>query len=530
MSRRRRPPRLSRLSVVAAVAAATTLVLGTAMVLVALSIQSDARTRVVRQLDPALLHLERLRSSLIDQETGVRGYAVSGQESFLDPYRSGRDAERQLTDELRGLLRDTALEGHEVFDRIRSATEDWHRRIAEPVIQSGSNRLAQLVIVQDSVDVFDEVRAAIDEARGLIEGERDEAVDSLLGSTRVLTSAIFAALVLVGAVTGTGVWILRRRIARPLMELNHAAGRVADGAFHEVLEVDGPAEIHELAEAVDTMRDRIVAELATVERTREELDRYATDLARSNRDLEQFAYVASHDLQEPLRKVASFCQLLEQRYRDELDERGRTYIDFAVDGSRRMQVLINGLLQFSRVGRTTEGWEEVDLGAAAAEAVENLRPIVEETGATIDVGPLPTVDGDRSLLVALFQNLFGNSIKYRSEEPPRISVRGDRDGDAWRISCVDNGIGIEPRFREKVFVIFQRLHGRDEYSGTGIGLALCKKIVEFHGGTIQVDEPPSGSGSSISFTLPVEWDRIAAHEPGREREPDPHPLGGGRSG
>ncbi len=528
MTRRpRRPPRLTRLSVIGAVAAAATLVVGTVMVLIALSVQSDARARVIRQLDPALLHLERLRSSLIDQETGVRGYAVSGAESFLDPYRSGREAERQLTEELHRLVAGTPVEDDPVFDRIEAATGNWHRRIADPVIQSGSNRLAQLVIVQDSVDVFDEVRAAIDEARGLIETERDEAVDSLMTSTRVLTFAIFAALVLVGAVTGYGVWILRRRVARPLAELNQAAGRVADGAFHEPLDVEGTAEVHELAEAVETMRDRILEELATVERTREELDRYATDLARSNRDLEQFAYVASHDLQEPLRKVASFCQLLEQRYGDELDERGRTYIGFAVDGSRRMQLLINGLLQFSRVGRTTEGWEQVDLRGAADEAVENLRPLVEEAGATFDIGDLPTVDGDRSLLVALFQNLFGNSIKYRSGEAPRITVRADLGGDMWRITCADNGIGIEPRFREKVFVIFQRLHGRDEYSGTGIGLALCKKIVEFHGGTIQVDEPETGAGSSISFTLPLEWDRLAPHELGREREPHPHPPGGG---
>jgi len=516
--------------VIAGVSAAVTLLVGTVMVAAALVVQSDARGRVLQRLDPALVELERLQSSLVDQETGIRGYALSGDERFLGPFRRGRTDERGLIAELRRLTTAAGLDDHTVLDGIVTAADRWRGEIAQPVLDAGSNRLAQALIVESSVDRFDEVRGAIDRARTLVGRERSDALDDLIGATRIVSISIVTALALIGAVTAFGVWVLRRRVARPLAELNEAAGRVAAGAFRERLDVDGPAEIHELAEAVDTMRNRIVDDLAAVERTREDLDRYATELARSNRDLEQFAYVASHDLQEPLRKVASFCQLLEQRYGDQLDERGRTYIDFAVDGSRRMQVLINGLLQFSRVGRTTDEWEDVDLGDAAARAVENLRPTIEDADAEVDLGPLPTVEGDQALLVALFQNLIGNSIKYRSEEPPRIAVRSERDGDMWRITCADNGIGIEPRFREKVFVIFQRLHGRDEYSGTGIGLALCKKIVEFHGGTIEVEEAPEGGGTSISFTLPVESARIVPHEPGRDPEPHPDPAGGGRPG
>ena len=229
------------------------------------------------------------------------------------------------------------------------------------------------------------------------------------------------------------------------------------------------------------------------------------ELRRSNAELEQFAYVASHDLQEPLRKVASFCQMIERRYGDQLDDRGRQYIEFAVDGAKRMQALINDLLAFSRVGRESSVDEAVDLNEVARQALANLAALREETDAQVDVGDLPHVSGDRAQLVRLFQNLVGNAIKFRRpDEPPRVVVDARRAGDEWEFRCADNGIGIEPRHADRIFLIFQRLHPRDEYTGTGIGLALCKKIVEYHGGRIWLGSGDGSPGTAFHWTLPVQ--------------------------
>ena len=259
------------------------------------------------------------------------------------------------------------------------------------------------------------------------------------------------------------------------------------------------------------MRLELVGVLAEVESQRRGLERKATELARSNADLEQFAYVASHDLQEPLRKVASFCQLLEQRYQGKLDDRADQYIAFAVDGAKRMQLLITDLLTFSRVGRTSEGFASVDLALTVAKAWNGLENQVLTTGAQLELEldeRSQRVHGDASLLQMLLTNLFGNAMKYRRQDrAPVVRVttapEGTSEGQMVRVEVADNGIGIPEEYAEKVFVIFQRLHGRDEYEGTGIGLALAKKVVEFHGGSIRVLPSPHG-GTCVSFTLPLE--------------------------
>jgi light-regulated signal transduction histidine kinase (bacteriophytochrome) len=257
---------------------------------------------------------------------------------------------------------------------------------------------------------------------------------------------------------------------------------------------------------VEAMRAHIQREVDELQEANAKLDDRTRDLERSNRDLEQFAYVASHDLQEPLRKVSSFCQLLQRRYGGKLDERADQYIEFAVDGAQRMQRLINDLLAFSRVGRTTTGFEPVDLGRVARAAAAQLASAVEETGGevVIDEG-LPTVPGDPSLVQQLLMNLIGNGLKFhRTDVPPVVRIGAVRRGDEWEVWVSDNGIGIEPEFADKIFVIFQRLHGREVYAGTGIGLALAKKIVEFHGGRIWVDHgAPEEPGTTIRLTLPV---------------------------
>jgi signal transduction histidine kinase/CHASE3 domain sensor protein len=289
--------------------------------------------------------------------------------------------------------------------------------------------------------------------------------------------------------------------------VEHGAGDLVRGDGSRLPIDYACAPIHDaggIVGAVLTFRD--VTERRAAQR---ELEERARELARSNADLEQFAYVASHDLQEPLRAVVSYLQLLERRYGDQLDERAERYIGYAVDGGRRMQTLITDLLTFSRVSRRDVTMEPVDLESVLERVEASLQVAIEESGATVTHDPLPTVAGDSTQLTQLFQNLVGNAIKFRGEAPPEIHVSAERGAEpgaerqdgAWRFSVRDNGIGIAPEYHERVFILFQRLHARDEYGGTGIGLAVCKKIVERRGGTIWVDATPGG-GSTIRFTIP----------------------------
>ncbi|MEU3254270.1 ATP-binding protein [Streptomyces sp. NPDC006997] len=465
---------------------------------------SQVTDNLVRHHSPALDQAVRLESALVNQETGIRGYGLTGERSFLRPYTEGVADERAATGRLRELLGGDRR-GLADLAAVERLAQRWQEGFARPIAAVGPEEA--VTVTPDRADeakrVFDAVRRATAEQQRHLSKQNDAALADLR-STRELRNASFAVIgsviLLVAALVSEG---LRRGVTSPLTELGRSAREVASGRFGQPIDGTGPADLRQLAADVEAMRRRLLAELEYSEEARRLLDEQAAELKRSNTELEQFAYVASHDLQEPLRKVSSFTQLLQRRYGGQLDDRADQYIGFAVDGANRMQVLINDLLAFSRVGRVHNDHTEVDLAEVLERTLDTLSVSIEESGAEITHDPLPTVLGDPTQLGILWQNLLSNSVKFRApDRTPRIRVSVTRAGDDWEFAVADNGIGIEPDFQDKVFVLFQRLHTREAYPGTGIGLAMCKKVVEFHGGTIAVDAEHS-PGTRIVFTLPA---------------------------
>jgi signal transduction histidine kinase len=258
-----------------------------------------------------------------------------------------------------------------------------------------------------------------------------------------------------------------------------------------------------LQRSYEELEQRVRERTEELNASKLELERLVGELERSNRELEQFAYVASHDLQEPLRMVSSFMQLLERRFEHQLDDKARQYISYALEGSQRMSQLISDLLMFSRVGRGTWNPAPVNLNELFVQILSNCRSTLEETGAVITCDELPVVQGEPSQLSQLLQNLLVNAVKFRRQDvTPEVHVSATRQGKSWLLAVRDNGIGIAPEQHQRIFVIFQRLHSRQKYNGTGIGLAVCQRIVEFHGGRIWVESEP-GKGSTFLFNLPA---------------------------
>ena len=465
---------------------------------------------VTGPLFDAVVDSSFLYRSVIEQQTSLRGYQLSGDRGLLQSYEEGVRVEQRSYERLSALLEDEPLL-REGLERARGAAAAWRREIAEPRLAEVGAQGPKVLSPEElraGQARFDDTRAAFVAYRDTLLARRVQDVDQLQRETALLAGAfVLAALTALGA--GLALWrALRRWVTTPLAELGSEVRQVQSGDLGRVVAVKGPLEIRRLAQDVDAMRERVVEGYTAAVRARAEaeaaqrvVEEQAVELRRSNQELEQFAYVASHDLQEPLRKVASFCQMLERRYQGRLDERGEQYLAFAIDGAKRMQVLINDLLAFSRIGRVTTGFGEVDLGECLRQALDVLDARIAEVGAEVTYDELPVVRGEASLLTQLFQNLVGNALKFTdpSRRPPRVHVGARRVGDEVELECADNGIGIEPQYADRIFVIFQRLHVRDEYGGTGIGLALCKKIVEYHGGRIWLDAEASGPGRGTTF-------------------------------
>ncbi|WP_405592527.1 ATP-binding protein [Streptomyces sp. NBC_01190] len=490
------------------------------------------------RVQPARVEGVRLQSALLDQETGVRGYVLTHNTQFLAPYTQGLAEEKQIAAQLRPLIsaNDRASDD---LRAIQDAAAQWRAAYAGPLVEHARQGLpesADSALLDGSKHAFDRIRALCDQEDAHLLADRQDSQAQLRhteGERDILFLAMLACFLIAALVLAM---LLRQIVGRPLNRLRDGALRVAAGDFEGRIAPAGPADLRILAAAVEAMRgglagalaraneqgDRLAGQARELTAQAQELTSQAEELRRSNAELEQFAYVASHDLQEPLRKVASFCQLLEKRYRDKLDERGVQYIDFAVDGAKRMQILITDLLAFSRVGRTYDDRVPVRLDRALDLALANLAEALEDSGARVQrPAALPETIGDPTLLTMVWQNLVGNAVKFRSpDHPPLITVECATGPDGESVLTVtDNGIGIAPEFSEKVFVIFQRLHSRDVYEGTGIGLAMCRKIIEHHGGRIGVDTSYT-EGTRIRFSLPpVPVD--SAHPVDTADSPDP---------
>jgi signal transduction histidine kinase len=478
--------------------------LGFAAGLFALSRLDDRRELLADRIDPANVAALRLSSALLSQESGVRGYVLGRDDAFLAPYRMGREEAAEAQRALEAFARHEALSDVRTdLDAIAAALAAWQSEYADAAI-AAVDAGEEPPPAAAGRDRFDAVRGGVARLEQDLAALRADARQELDDTATFVRTMIIGAGVLILLSIVVAAVTLRRVIVLPLGRLGGEVQAVAEGEFERPVEVTGPREIERLGDDVEAMRGRIVAEVAALRDAERALLEQARELQRSNEELEQFAYVASHDLQEPLRKVASFTQMLERRYKGQLDERADRYIAFAVDGAKRMQELINDLLDFSRVGRMTAPLERVESAELVEEAKRRLSAALQETEGVVVADGLPAVTGDAGLLTAVFQNLISNAIKFRGDGPPRVTITAERDGRFWRFSVTDCGIGVEDEYGERIFVIFQRLHSRDAFEGTGIGLAMCRKIIEYHGGRIWLAPAAPDRGAQFTFTLPAD--------------------------
>ena len=454
-------------------------------------VQNANERQWVNHTHLVLEKLDSLSANLIDAETGARGYLLTGEESYLAPYNGAASRVHENSKDLRELIADNPVQ-QGALDRL------------EPVIA------ARFALLQHGIDIRRQGGLAagadfvaegwgkreMDQARMEIAAMRQEE-DHLLAE-RSLGVERTSSRTRVVIVTGNALAFIFLFLAGVVVQ--REMGRRKD--------------------AEDKIRSlNVDLELRVDERTAELAERMK-DLARSNSELQQFAYVASHDLQEPLRMVASFTQLLGRRYKEKLDDDARDFINYAVDGATRMQTLITDLLSYSRVGTQGKPLELTRCDEVLDRVLDNnLRLAIKESGVTITRDRLPTVMADPLQLGQLFQNLIANAVKFRGNGPPSVYISAERRGGDWEIGVRDNGIGISQEHADRIFVIFQRLHTKTEYPGTGIGLAICKKIAERHGGRIWV-EPTPGGGSTFRFTIPVrEFSQLQRREHDELRVP-----------
>jgi signal transduction histidine kinase len=446
--------------------------------------------RAIQQERAAISAANQIIFSIFELSLLGYEYQAYREERAIEQWQ---DVHRRLGQRLQGLDADTGLLAQTaVLQRLR----DNHtlvgmlfaQLVAAQASAETSRLLSQSLLLRSHLLVSDAHRLAALRNQALAE------------RTRRLLLLLSGALVPLALVC-TFVFLVNRRLLQSLTLLHQGAEAIGKGELTYHFPIAGRDEFAALAGTMNAMMEQLYTLYQERADNEKALRRLAVNLERSNTDLEQFAYVASHDLQEPLRAVAGCVQLLQQRYTGHLDAHADELMAHAVDGAGRMRMLITDLLDYSRVTTRGRPLEPIDCNAVLAQALANLQVAMRESGALVTSDPLPTVPADATQLQQVFQNLLSNALKFRSQAPPTIHIGVECQAGDWQFSVRDNGIGLEPQYAERIFVIFQRLHTRREYAGTGIGLALCKKIVERHGGQIWVRSEP-GQGATFYFTLP----------------------------
>ncbi len=499
-----------------------------AMAIAAIAAAAENRNRMQELFDevgPMRAASYDLRHVLEHQHDSVHSFALDdGRVADLRAYRLSLRREAALVAAIAANPAATPDILHRL-SIVEQTAAQWRREAAEPAIAAriaGDMTSARTYLSDGNGVRFRDVSMATEDLQASITALRDTSAEAIKSTGLTVLVVTIVGLTFVLAAGVVLILALQRGVVRPLTDLAARVRRVADGCPDTVISATGAPELRRLGADVEAMRQQIAADLAEVEHARQELEhahalleRQATELARSNQDLEHFAFVASHDLREPLHKIASFCGLLQHRYDGQLDERAQQYIAYAVDGARRMQGLVDGLLEFSRVGRVAEPGSSgpgepltrVDLNRVVAAQVAHLNLDsglgTNAASATVRWHGLPVVRGNEVLIGRLLANLISNGVKFhRPGVAATVMVSARRVGAFWEVSCVDDGIGIGKEHADKAFAIFGRLHGRDAYPGTGMGLAIAKRIVEHHGGAIWIDTAYT-AGTAVRFTLPA---------------------------
>ena len=495
--------------------ATVAVLLGTTLGLLIVTVASQrGAAREAFRSQEALITASRLQGSLVQIENGLRGFVASRGERFLEPAEVALDSYPRRLRRLDGLVSDEPRQRRTLAD-LETRIEDYVALWALPLITLARDDpgSARSVVVGNGGRVR---LAGIDGALGELAALKREVVrDNARRADRASTLAIgFGAgglgLVLVVA-AGVAVY-LGRSLVRPVREVARATGRLAGGDLSTRVPAQREDELGDLARSFNEMADRLQVNRAELAARTEQLEHSNAELTRSNRELEQFASVTSHDLQAPLVTVAMYAELLERRHGAQLGE-GLELVNGIRGATGQARTLIRDLLDYSRAGREQPSLEAVPAEMVVEHALESLAGAIEAAGARVAIdGTLPVVLADAAGLTRVVQNLVGNAVKFVDGRAPEITIGASREGAWWRLWVRDNGIGMDPAHAERIFEPFQRLNGEDHYAGTGIGLAVCERIVERHGGRIWVDSAP-GEGSTFSFTLPPAIRHAAAPAP-----------------
>ncbi|MFC3862847.1 ATP-binding protein [Deinococcus antarcticus] len=487
------------------------LLLALLLVVMASGVQTIARdTELIRASQTRLTLLRQMLMDVSSMENGERGYIIMGQPDFLEPYTQGKADFQRHVAQYRPMI--IAPRQQEKLTLLLTEIAAWQREAATPEITARQRSLADAVELVENGKGAARTRQAKVILTDMI-GFENNRLTLAVTSSRVVLGRV-QLLVPLGLLLGMLLllWAGRRVIrllSHTMGALTDNARRIASGEYDHriaplrVRELDVlSGQVHQMAVAVADRERQLQAGRATLEQANAQLEQANLNLQRSNRELERFAYVASHDLQEPLRTIGSYTELLARRYSGQLDARADQYIEFTMSATQRLKNLIQDLLVFSRVQRATRTVSAIDLDALLQDVRQELQTRLEEVGGELRIASLPTVTANRELLHHVFLNLIGNALKFHVPgRAPVVKVSAGRQADGWVFHVQDNGIGIEEQYHERIFEAFRRLHHASQYEGSGIGLSVTRSAVEQHGGRIWLQSTP-GQGSTFSFNLP----------------------------